>query len=611
MANPANQGVTNVTMQLPLYIPKSRSGAGEGFPDAQVFSSKTASSYNLVPVAQLNPLTGENRIILEKRNGFGSITNIPSLKGSATTHYWQLRDLLPMTQLGSNDWVAAYLHTDSGTEDQSIKIIHIKYGSNIWTEIGSITTVTGPPAVDVDDDSSVYLSEIKIGNVPGVAVIITRAASSTTSTASSAAGYYALSSSGAFTASSLTKISDSDFPTNQTPYVHLVGPLVQMNQICYVMASDGRIYNSNTDSIGTWSALGYLEAESYADKGVGLLRYKHHLIAFGEKSVEFFDDVGNDPTTGSPLERTSQAFIKFGCTYGKAFINIDDIVYWISLSNTAETEIYKLDGYTPVLVSTREISKYLNESKAYNTLFHRDTVLQATAINGIKTLYVSVWADNEFLKENKANFTLESGEPNFSTDYTHKIHGLMLNLRDNLWWTFGLNINPDNEKFILYFWSVAEFTYMQPSCNGTYVDSLYYQGIYGSWIGRHNFYDYDFTDSSKNLIVVCWSSSDIDFGTESRKFLHKFKINPVVQHGSITSSNPEYYKLILKKDYKYGAAAQLYTRNIKVPDDGEDQPRIYGNNFGAFRNAVFAFVYQGTGALSLKSAEVSLTLGTA
>lgn len=611
MANPANQGVTNVTMQLPLYLPKSKSGVGEGFPATQVFSTKAASAYNLVPVAQADPLTGENRIILEKRNGFGSYTSIPGMKGSATTHYWHLRDVLPMTQLGPQDWVAAYLHTDSGTGVKTIKIIHIKYGSSVWTEIGSIATVAGPPAVDVDEDSSVYLSEIKIGNVPGVAVIITRVSSEVTTTTSSSAGYYALTSSGAFSATTLTKISDADFPTNQTPYVHLVGPLVQMNQICYVMASDGRIYNSNTDSIGTWSALGFLEAESYSDKGVGLLRYKHHLIAFGEKSIEFFDDVGNDPTTGSPLERTSQAFIKFGCIYGKAFINMDDVVYWVSLSNTAETEIYKLDGYTPVLVSTREVSKYLNESKTSNYLFNRDTVLQATSINGIKTLYVSVNAENEFLLENKANFTLETSEPAFTNTYSYKIQGLMLNLRDNFWWTLGININPDSGLLILYFWSAADISFMQPSCNGLIPDSRYYLGVYASWVGRHNFYDYDYSDSSNNLIVACWSSSDIDFGTENRKFLHKFKINPIVQHGSITASNPEYYKLILKKDYKYGSSAQLYTRNIKVPDDGEDQPRIYGNNLGAFRNAVFAFVYQGAGAFSIKSAEVSLTMGTA
>ena len=269
------------TVQIPLYDAQQISSYSLDS-DGILGLGVTQTYVNMIPKTSKNTQTGEPLITLQKRQGFESQMDMHSK--AALTGDVSVRDMISMTQC-SDVLVVAMYKNNAGTK--TIEILQVRPTANTALVIGTISTVVGPPAVNISETTDVYLTEIKQGNVPGVAVVITDDSGSS----GTSAGYYALTSSGAFTATTLTKISDADFPTNQTPYVHIVGPFQQMNQVTYIMASDGRIYNSNADNIGTWAALGYLEAEAYADKGVGLMRYKHHIVGFGLSTVEFFDDI--------------------------------------------------------------------------------------------------------------------------------------------------------------------------------------------------------------------------------------------------------------------------------------------------------------------------------
>jgi hypothetical protein len=95
----------------------------------------------------------------------------------------------------------------------------------------------------------------------------------------------------------------------------------------------------------------------YPDAGIGLLRYKNQLVAFGRETIEFFYNAGNE--TGSPLGRTPQAFIKLGCAGPKAMTQFEDTIAWVSSSDKNGIGVYVLDGYQPKRVSTSTVDTQL------------------------------------------------------------------------------------------------------------------------------------------------------------------------------------------------------------------------------------------------------------
>lgn len=597
---------TNESQQIPLYYSPNTGGIG-GHPSYVGLNGRGSSCLNLIPYAT-KTITGEIDIIFEKRQGFSNTGyTIPTKSGLTGT--CSVRDMISINQ-ASDVMVAAFFRDESGTN--RIDIAQIRPTAGTWVLIGTISTTAGPPAVNISASTVVYLSEIKVGNVPGVSIVL----SDRNAGANTSAAYYALTSGGVFPATSLTKISDADFPTNQTPYVHIVGKIIQMNQIAYIMASDGRIYNSNTDTLGTWSALGFLEAESYTDRGVGLERYKNHVVGFGENTVEFFNDVGTDPTTGSPLERMEQAFIKFGALYAKSIINIEDVLYWIGQSTSGTNNLWRLEGYTPVEIGNNRISIDIDNTKNTSGNDILGPQLQQVVLNGQKLLFLTVKVYDSSLANTIPYLTNEVGETavRFSNA---RVHAWLFNIKDGLWSTFSYSNNT-----ALYLDHVHFYFAFQPYINTTYLlfgeieesvpdnlgDSLLSVNM-ASAITAEGYNDWSKDDNSELPVACAWASPILDFGTHKRKFLHRYIMQPIVQSGSFTASNTEYYKLAVLKEFVTGSSGLYYTRNIKVPDDYTTIPRIYGNRFGAFRNAQLFFFYQGAGPLSIRNAELDISQG--
>lgn len=599
---------TNDYRQLPVYFGHSFTGRYEDGGDYLGTLSRSPTLLNMIPYLNKDPVSNTAEIVVEKRQGLGdweySIATKSGLSGTMAC-----RDFMPMSTL-PDVHVAAFYRNNSGTK--TIEIAQIKPTANTWVLIGTISTTAGPPAVTITEETDVYLSEIKVGNVVGVAVVITdKDGASGTS-----AGYYALSTSGAFTASSLTKISDADFPTNQTPYVHIVGKIVQMNQIAYVMASDGRIYNSTTDTVGTWSALGFLEAEAYVDKGIGLERYKNHIVGFGAKSIEFFNDVGNDPATGSPLQRMDQAFIKFGALYAKSIINIDDNLYWIGFSGGGLNDIWKLDGYTPVGLGTQTIITSLEESFNETNYSFRNLSLQEALFNGKKILFINAHSYDPFILQTSGYLTNETGETAIRAS-VRRVNAWMYNIKDGLWCSFNYSGNSGASylDYALFYFSYDHSANITLCLLGdliatpdAYCDALMYINYDADYVG---FTDWSEDDGVAQPIACAWATPLLDFATEKRKFLHKFNILSTLSHRNTGVTGTEYYKLVTYRDWKKYSNAIIHCRNIAVPLYAENSPRIYGNRWGNFRAIQLGFYYQGKGAFAMRGAEIDLSQGLA
>lgn len=136
----------------------------------------------------------------------------------------------------------------------------------------------------------------------------------------------------------IAKIIDSDFPTD------IIGPFQSMNGYAYIMTLSGKVYNSDLNSIISWSSTGYISAQAFPDKGVGVFRYKNNIVAFGRTSIEFFEDVGNP--TGSPLKSIPNATIKAGTLHARLIHIYGDSVYFVGQAGNGNLGLFEIVNFT-------------------------------------------------------------------------------------------------------------------------------------------------------------------------------------------------------------------------------------------------------------------------
>ena len=165
-----------------------------------------------------------------------------------------------------------------------------------------------------------------------------------------------------------TKIA-SNFPSNLGTPIRVVGEPVHMDGYMFIMGHNGRIYNSDLNSVTTWSTTGYIEAQQSPDVGCGLVKYKNMIVALGPGSMEFFQNSGN--ATGSPLTRV-QYISNIGCvpTYFVGIyqqyaptVTVGDTFYWLGMdARSGGVKLYRMNGMQPEEVSTPSISRMFGAS---------------------------------------------------------------------------------------------------------------------------------------------------------------------------------------------------------------------------------------------------------
>src|SRR3990167_6714599 len=94
----------------------------------------------------------------------------------------------------------------------------------------------------------------------------------------------------------IAKIIDTDFLSTSD----YISALVPMDGYLFYTTSDGKVANSNLDSITAYTAIDFLSAQMYPDPTVAIIRTKNILGVFGTNSLELFKNVGN--ANGSPLQ---------------------------------------------------------------------------------------------------------------------------------------------------------------------------------------------------------------------------------------------------------------------------------------------------------------------
>lgn len=235
----------------------------------------------------------------------------------------------------------------------TLKSGHVGNAIKVWSAKGSGTSIVSALG---NTNSEVFENTTSLGSITGKVVEISETLISTTpylafASDNNTAWYYP-------DGGAVTQITDADFPGNAGRTI--TGGFVFMDGYAFIMDTTGRVYNSDLNSIAAWSSDNYAVAQMYPDAGIGLLRYKNQLVAFGRETTEFFYNAGNE--TGSPLARTPQAFIRLGCAGPKALTQFEDTVAWVSSSDKNGVGVYVLDGYAPKRISTPTVDTQLQLS---------------------------------------------------------------------------------------------------------------------------------------------------------------------------------------------------------------------------------------------------------
>lgn len=206
----------------------------------------------------------------------------------------------------------------------------------VWTGSGAGTSViTAFGAAN----STIYNGSVGLGTITGKATAITETVIGTTPTlvipsTDNTAWYYDTA------VGVVTRIVDANFPGNAAKT--LAGSFAHMDGYAFIMDTTGALWNSTINTVTTWAALNFVTANAYPDKGIGCVRYKNQIMAFGSESIQFYYNAGLP--VGSPLQRIDTATVRVGAINSDSIARISDTVFFVGSSDQGGCSVYKYDG---------------------------------------------------------------------------------------------------------------------------------------------------------------------------------------------------------------------------------------------------------------------------
>ena len=559
-----------------------------------------------------NPTTGDGEIVTTKRPGIARAGTL-----DFSTHLTDPTTAYPIANYTVPNLYDVYIAAIFDTAN--IRIIQYRPQANTTALLGSI-------AVGNAGDK-VYISHGWTGDAaaPVTTLLVTWESGAGTSTK----GYYAEVTGSAFAIGSLTAISATYDPWSLGKLTR--GPILQLNQQFYVATQNGQIYNTGTVKANTanvkarvmtagaeegWTnALNFINS-LVPDQFLRLIRYKHHILAIGKTSIQFFSDVGNSLSPsggGTPIQGTDQAFIKFGAISGYHVINVDDIIYWVAYGPDNTVGLWKLDGYTPVKVSNKRQDNQFRDMANSDTTMLRSQLFTLVCGNkkhiGCGGMYAytraySYEGTSDLTNATQTMFDLES------TGYFG-----MYNLEDKTWWYMSLgttNINlfyptpsfgnpygdgvDPYKQYILKGGLNGEGRpyYIYTMTEGTYLDDYVYTGA---------------RDVTNRYILSAVQFNNVNFSTEKRKRINKAKVifgtNLAYNSGD---ANIYSLSLIVAKSNAVDTTNvdDFTARPIQIPNNYH---RYYWNNLGMSRNWMFCIMEKSPIPMTIKALELDLAQG--
>ena len=145
-----------------------------------------------------------------------------------------------------------------------------------------------------------------------------------------------------------------------------------MDGYAFILGADEYIYNSDLNSLSSWTAGNRIRKQIRSDVPVGLMKFKNQILACGQDSGEVFVNQGNP--SGSPLSVVKGAAFSIGLgKMAEAAYNIGQTHYSVELDNrlyfigrrsaTAEAQsLFVYDGQTFEQVGNDSVDRILGDA---------------------------------------------------------------------------------------------------------------------------------------------------------------------------------------------------------------------------------------------------------
>jgi hypothetical protein len=573
------------------------------------YSTETDRSYDLDYVGQAlvncfahvvrNPVTGDGEVQVSKRPG------VTPTSLDLTTHFTSydpsMYDNIYAVYAVTNLYDVYVVAMKDNTTPVTIRIIQVRPEAGTSTLIGSITT-------SGDLAHKVYFSH---------GWTDTQASPSWTLTVNFVDGggvtnkaYTAEASAGVFTAASLAEITGLTSPWGAG--VKTRGPILQLNNQWYVAALDGRIYstgntlpqssyvsqadiNTTGPNYQSWSDAARFIASRFPEQFEGMILYKHHLVAFGKTSIQFYNDEGQSlASSGIPILPTDQALIRFGAMSCNHMINVDDVLYWISYGKNDTVGVWRLDGYTPVKISNKATDDVI--SSLFTSGFANFCYLYTFMMGNKK--HVGIGGTGK----TRMSYSLsQTGWPATLTSAYNTSYGascsFVYNVDDKTWWELSLN----NLNII----GISPFTLFNRTNTSAYRQYFMRADSLRVWYVANVFYDIDPSDNTtRRHVMATVQFNTLDFENENRKRFNKIK---AIFRGApnIAAADTSYLVLAYNRNNR-SVATNFNNRYI---DYYNTSYRYYWNNLGMARQINFALVDISDQPMELRYLELDLTQG--
>lgn len=345
----------------------------------------------------------------------------------------------------------------------------------------------------------------------------------------------------------------------------------------FIGTSNNRIYNSDLNIPGTWSATSFLVAADTPGTLLWLSKIRNYLVAFKSRSIEFFEDLGN-PTPGSPLEPRRQLNRTIGCINPNSIQEVADGIIFAGAGISSAPKLYKIMKDTLQIV---EISDRLMEQtlalNGFNNTYSVDARATALALGQSQ---VFGFAGKEFY-----SITLKDPNTNVTGASTHIF---------------------DNDLGVWVNWASSMNATGTPDLYGfecTQAQMLNFNGAYGAWFVCNSFSNagappklmffdlsglsLNYADNSTNNVQFSWTTGVIDLGSRRRKFLDAVEVlYSGLQYTAPNTTGTTVAVSLNYMDFEYSAiVGWVVTKNLTA--DLTNGTRCRATQLGNFRKRVF------------------------
>jgi hypothetical protein len=134
----------------------------------------------------------------------------------------------------------------------------------------------------------------------------------------------------------------------------------------FIRPNTQQFYISNLNDFLTFDALDFASDEADPDNLVTFIVDHQELILFGERTTTVWFDSG-DATF--PLSRREGATMEVGCAAALSVAKLDNTVFFLGRTNHGTGLVYKLNQYSPQIISNRGIEFLINSLTSIDDAF--------------------------------------------------------------------------------------------------------------------------------------------------------------------------------------------------------------------------------------------------